>query len=132
MGRLPKGIAKILQGEGIVLLDEGIPGSVTLRKFRAPGRIHAYKKTLFAGSLVVTELRFAAFAFSRPVVNVPLDDPRLNLLDITVDHRNRLIVKFDAHSFHEKWKGTVECRFACSVAHMFVERLSGSRAHARG
>ncbi len=109
-----------------MLLDEGIPGSVTLRNFRAPGRIHGYKKTLFAGSLVVTELRFAAFAFSRPVVNVPLRDPRLNLLDITVDRRKALMVKFDAHMFHEEWKGTVECRFASSVAHMFVERLSGS------
>ena len=43
-----------------MLLDEGIPGSVTLRKFRAPGRIHGYKKTFFAGSLVVTGQRFAA------------------------------------------------------------------------
>ncbi|MCG6879363.1 MAG: hypothetical protein LJE96_09490 [Deltaproteobacteria bacterium] len=126
MGRLPKDMAQILEGEGIVLLDEGIPGSITLRNFRAPGRIHGYKKTLFAGSLVVTELRFAAFAFSRPMVNVPLGDPKLNLLDITIDRRKALMVKFDAHRFHEEWKGTVELRFASSVAHMFVERLSGS------
>jgi len=132
MGRLPKGMAQTLQGEGIVLLDEGIPGSITLRNFRAPGRIHGYKKTLFAGSLVVTELRFAACSFSRPVVNVLLGDPRLNLLDIKVGRRKALIVKFDAHSFHDGWKGTVECRFASSVADMFVEQLSESRAHAGG
>jgi hypothetical protein len=124
MGRLPKEMAPVLEGEGIVLLDEGIPGAVTLTDFRAPGRNHSYKKTLFAGSLVVTGLRFAAFAFSRPVVNVPLGDPRLNLLDITVDRRKALIVKFDAHAFHEGWKGTVECRFATSVAQMFVEHLA--------
>ena len=112
-----------------MLLDEGIPGSVTLRNFRAPGRIHGYKKTLFAGSLVVTGLRFAAFAFSRPMVNVPLRDPGLNLLDIKVDGGKALIVRFDAHSFHEEWKGTVQCRFASSVAHMFVERLNERRAH---
>ncbi|MCF8128334.1 MAG: hypothetical protein K9N10_07445 [Deltaproteobacteria bacterium] len=131
MGRLPKGMAPILQGEGIVLLDEGIPGSVTLRNFRAPGRIHGYKKTLFAGSLVVTGLRFAAFSFSRPVVNVPLRDPRLDFLDIRVDRKEALIVKFDAHSFHEEWNGTVECRFASSIADSFAERLSQSRAHAQ-
>ena len=122
-------MAQTLEGEGIVLLDEGIPGSVTLRNFRAPGRIHGYKRTLFAGSLVVTGLRFAAFAFSRPMVNVPLRDPGLNLLDIRVDSRKALIVRFDANSFHEEWKGTVQCRFASSVAHMFVERLNESRAH---
>ena len=113
-----------------MLLDEGIPGSVTLRNFRAPGRIHGYKKTLFAGSLVVTELRFAAFAFSRPMVNVPLRGPGLNLLNIRVDGGKALIVNFDAHSFHEEWKGTVQCRFASSVSHRFVERLNESRAHA--
>ena len=82
MGRLPKGMAQTLGGEGIVLRDEGIPCSVTLRDFRSPGRIHRYRKTLFAGSLVVTQLRFAAFAFSRAMVNLPLGDPRLNLLNI--------------------------------------------------
>lgn len=55
------------------------------------------------------------------IVNVPLGNPRLNLLDIKVDRRNALIVKFDALSFHEEWKGAVECRFASSVAHMFSE-----------
>jgi hypothetical protein len=123
-------MAPILQGEGIVLLDEGIPGSVTLRNFRAPGRIHGYKKTLFAGSLVVTASRFAAFAFSRPMVNVPVRDPRFNMLDITVDRQNALTVKFDANTFHEGWNGTVECRFASSVSNLFGERLNGSCAHA--
>jgi hypothetical protein len=131
MGRLPKGMRQILEAEGIVLLDEGIPGSVTLRRFRAPGRIHGYRKTFFAGSLVVTGLRFAAFSFSRPIINVPLRDPRLNLLDKKVDPKKALIVTFDANSFHEDWKGSVECRFVTSVAHMLVQRLRESRVHAR-
>ncbi len=114
-----------------MLLDEGIPGSITLRNFRAPGRIHGCKKTFFAGSLVVTQLRFAAFSFSRPMVNVPLRDPRLSLLDTKVGPGNALMVKFDAHSFHEEWKGRVECRFTTSVADRFVQRLRESRAQAK-
>jgi len=84
LGRLPREAARQLQSEGVVLLEEGLRASVILRKFRAPGRYHSYKASLFAGSLVITEQRFAAFALSRPLVNVPLHDDRLSALDLEV------------------------------------------------
>ena len=124
LGKLPKAMTPILQGEGIVLLDEGVGGSVTLRKFRAPGRIHSYRKSAFVGSIVVTELRFAAFALSRPLINVPVDDERLKLLELSVPREGLLCVKFDAGAFHEGWKGSVECRFSTSNARLYLSRLS--------
>ena len=63
----------ILEQEGIVLLEEGISGSVTFRKFRAPWKRYGYRRNWFVGSVVLTEIRFAAFGFSRPVINVPLE-----------------------------------------------------------
>jgi len=124
LGKLPKVMAPTLRGEGIVLLDEGVRGSVTLRKFRAPGRIHSYRKSAFAGSIVITELRFAAFALWRPLINVPLDDERLELLELSVPREGLLCVKFDAGAFLDDWKGSVECRFSTSSARMFLSRLS--------
>lgn len=118
----------ILQSEGIILLDEGLKGSVTLRKFRAPGRYHNYKKSVFAGSIVITELRFAAFSFSRPIINVPMKDDRLNLLDLSVPKEGVLRAKFNAGAFHQGWKGSVECRFATPSARLFVERLKTNGA----
>ena len=50
LGRVPKQALPVLEAEGIVLLDEGLRGSVTLRKYRAPGRYHSFKKSI----LVVT------------------------------------------------------------------------------
>ncbi len=123
LGKFPKAMAPILESEGIVLQDQGVSGSVTLRKFRAPGRIHSYKKSGLVGSLVITELRFAAFAFSKPLVNLPLADEKLALLDLSVPKRNQLLVKFNAGDFHEGWKGAVEYRFSTELADLFLERL---------
>ena len=109
-------------------MDEGVRGSVILKKFRAPGRTHSYKKSAFIGSIVLTRLRFAAFTFSRPIINVSVNDSRLKLLELSVPIENVLSVKFDAAAFHEGWEGSVECRFTTNSARLFVERLKPSSA----
>ena len=118
----------ILQSEGIILLDEGLKGSVTLRKFRAPGRFHNYKKSVFAGSIVITEFRFAALSFSRPIINVPMNGDRLSFLDLSVPQEGVFRAKFNAGAFHEGWKGSVECRFVTPSARLFMERLKSNGA----
>jgi hypothetical protein len=124
LGRFPKAMVPILESEGIVLQDQGVWGSVTFRKFRAPGKIYNHRKSGLVGSVVITELRFAAFAFSKPLVNLPLEKEKLALLDLSVPKRNRLLVKFNAGDFHEGWKGALECRFSTELADMFLERLT--------
>ena len=109
-------------------MEEGLKGTVALRNFRAPGRFHNYKKSVFAGSIVITELRFAAFSFSRPIINVPMDDDRLSLLALSVPKEGVLRVKFNAGAFHEAWKGSVDCRFATPSARLFMERLKSNGA----
>jgi hypothetical protein len=44
---MPKKYAPTLRGEGIVLLDEGIGGSITLKNFKGPGRRHSWKRNRF-------------------------------------------------------------------------------------
>lgn len=124
LGRFPKAMVPILESEGIVLQDQGVWGSVTFRKFRAPGKIYNYRKSGFVGSVVITELRFAAFAFSKPLVNLPLEKEKLELLDLSVPKRNQLLVNFNAGDFHEGWKGTLKCRFSTELADMFLDRLT--------
>lgn len=117
----------ILETEGIALIDEGIGGSVTLRSFRAPGRWHGYKRSWFTGSLVVTGLRFAAFQFSKALINVPLDDARLGDLKCSVEGESVLRVDFDAGTFQENASGSVECRFRTPKARLFLERIESAR-----
>jgi len=123
LGRVPKQVLPVLESEGIVLRDEGLRGSVTLRNFRAPGRIHNYKNTIFAGSLVVTEQRFAGFAFSKPLINVPLHDDRLRALELSVPRDGLLCISFDPSVFDIERSGSVECRFRTENAMTFLERI---------
>lgn len=123
LGSIPKAMRPILESEGIALLEEGIGGSVTLRRFRAPGRRHRYKRSWFTGSLVVTGLRFAAFQFSKPLINVPLGDERLKKLDCSVEGESLLRVRFESADFQENTSGSVECRFQTPKARLFLERL---------
>jgi hypothetical protein len=126
LGKFPKAMVPILEGEGIVLEDQGVSGSVTFRKFRAPGRIYSYRKSGFVGSLVLTNLRFAAFAFSKPLVNLPLEKDKLGLLELSVPKRNKFLVRFNAGDFHEGSKGTIECRFSTELADVFLEKLKSA------
>ncbi len=133
-GKVPKKVRPELEREGVVFLDEGLRGALILRKFRAPGRWHYYKKSLFSGSLVITKKRVLAFAHTRPLVNITLDHERLNDLKFNLDEGERLVVTFDAGLFNDDWSGQVECRFATSKARLFLRKLGRNpfRATNRG
>jgi hypothetical protein len=122
-GRIPKRYAPTLHDEGILLLDEGIGGSVTYRNFRAPGRYHSWKRSWFTGSIVLTGRTFAAFALFKPLIYVPLDHENLSELCCSIEESGALLVEYDASAFDEKASGTVECRFKTPIAREFLERL---------
>jgi hypothetical protein len=115
VGRIPKLIGDRLRMEGIVIADEGIPGSVTYRDFRAPGRYSSWRKQAFIGSVVVTNIRLVALMSSRFVVDVPFTDERIRQLQISRD-RDRLLIALDAGLFHDDWSGAIEYRFQTSQA----------------
>jgi hypothetical protein len=125
LGKLPKGARPAIDAEGIVLVDEGIGGWVKLRRFRAPGRYHSSRSSWFTGSLVITGLRFAAFAFSRPIINVPLAGERLGDLEITASD-DRLVVRFEASQFNPQHSGSVEYRFRTDLARSFAEHVEAA------
>ena len=126
LGRVPNQALPVLESEGIVLLDEGLRGSVTLRNFRAPGRIHNYKNTIFAGSLIITEQCFAGFGFSKPLINIPLHDDRLRALEMSVPRDGVLDIRFDPAVFDIQRSGSVECRFRTENAMTFLERVESN------
>lgn len=124
LGRLPQRVRDQMESEQLVMLDEGLSGSITLRNFKAPGRRSSYRKNLFVGSLVLTKQRFAAFAFSKPVVNVALDPVYINKLQLAQEHGSRLVIQFDAADFHDNWSGTVTCVFKTDKAQAFKLALN--------
>ena len=127
VGSIPAPIAAALKGEGVLLLDEGLRGSVTYRGFRAPGKIFAYKRKGYVGSIILTEVRLLGLGYSSTIINVPLTDQRLRRIQLSVEGNDLLLVAFDAALFHDDWSGSVEYRFRTPQAHDFVKML-GERA----
>ena len=128
LGRIPGQYAPALYDEGIILLDEGIGGSITLKNVHAPGRYHSWKRSWFTGCIVLGRKTFAAFAFTKPLIYVPLAHEHFSELDCKIEKGDTLLVKYDASTFNENWSGTIECRFKTSQAQMFFERLQDSVA----
>ena len=120
VGKAPKLLGDRLRIEGIVVADEGIPGSVTYRDFRAPGRYSSYRKQAFVGSIVVTNIRLIALMFSKFAVDVPFNDERIRGLQITRE-RDRLVIAFDASLFHDDWSGSIEYRYQTSKAEEIIK-----------
>ena len=116
VGKIPKLLGDTLRIEGVVVSDEGIPGSVTYRDFRALGKYFSWKKQAFTGSVVVTNIRLVALIYSNFAVNVPFTDERIRKLQISIEGDDRLLIVFDPSLFHDNWSGTIEYRFHTPLA----------------
>jgi len=122
-GKIPAPLLAQLSSEGILLLDEGIRGSVTYLGFRAPGKYCSWKRQWYTASIALTKERLLALRHSRPIINVPFTDRRIRELRCLHENGGTLLVAFDASLFHDDWSGTIEYRFRTPQAHAFVDRL---------
>jgi hypothetical protein len=123
VGRMPAQWRATIESEGVVLMDEGVRGSVTYRDFRAPGKRSAWRKVVFSGAIALTKTRLLALHYANPAINIPLDDERFKQLRISVEGAETLLVAFDASLFHNDWSGTMEYRFHTSEARAFLKSL---------
>jgi len=123
IGKIPEQYRAALTGEGILLSDEGIKGSVTYRNFRAPGRYSNWKRQWYTASIILTKTRLLAFQYSNPIIDVPLTDERFRRLQFSLENETTLLIAFDASLFHNDWSGTIEYRFKTPHAQAFFDRL---------
>ncbi len=128
LGKIPKDHRAALESEGLTLVEEGLHGSVTFRRFKAPGKRYSWRKSWFTGSVVLTRTRVIAFAFSKRIINVPFDDPRLNKLSCRAQDDTYLCFSFDATDFNSEMSGNVEVRFTTPQAHLIADRLRSEQA----
>jgi hypothetical protein len=124
LGKLPKRYRAPLEAEQIVWLEEGVRGSVTLRKYKAPGKRFSYRRVYFSGAVGMTRKRVFAFAYSRRLINVPLDDARINQLSVSTENKKRIRFAFEADAFDPDRAGTVECRFSVKAPEDFLNQLN--------
>ena len=123
IGMVPKPHRPQLVEEGVTLLDEVIPVTVTYRNVRAPGQFHSFRETRGLGSLVLTGARLVGYVYSKPVVNVPLTDERLRQIDWFAHPRGALALRLDAGLFQPDWEGTIEVTFHTRQARAFLNAM---------
>ncbi len=123
LGGFPKKELMLLKRERIVLSDEGINGAVVFHKAKGPGHYYYRKYSWTTASIALTRKRLVAFTFGRKMIDMPLDDPRFDQLEITLKSDKRLCIGFDPGLFRDRWSGRMECRFTTPKAKRFYEAL---------
>jgi len=105
-GSLPAGVANRMRGEGLSFAQEGIPATLTLRGYRAPGRAIGWKRQLGSAAVAVSRERIVVSIYRRPIVELPLDDPRLLKISWRSTHRG-LEIAFRAQDLDPERAGRV-------------------------
>ncbi len=96
-GKLDPAVRAALESEGLVLVEEGLRGSVRYRRFRAPGRRHHGKVTGERLALAISEERFVVYcrSGSTELVDTPFSDPRLGILDVSLQGDDVVAIRID-------------------------------------
>ena len=129
MGRIPSQERIRLEAEGIVLIEEGVTGSVKFRHFKDAKHYSLWKKKLLYGWLVLTEKRLRLYG-NIGVVNVDLslDHPAFDQVTVEALKDSLLEISFDIASFMPKSSGQITLRYRTDQAQEFVERIASLKS----
>jgi hypothetical protein len=86
-----------LEDEGLILVEEGLSGSVRYKKFRAPGKYFDGKVVPQTMCLAISEERLAVYGHSGRVklIDSRFDNPRLGMLEVSLQDEGRLAILID-------------------------------------
>ena len=122
-GRLPDDLRAELAREDLVVLEEGLMGSITLRHYRAPGKRSSWKKQAVSGAIAVTAHRLVVWAGGAKNIDIPRTDPSRTAITITTDRPDRICFAYDAARFDPSRSGQVEVRFRTTRAPQILRAL---------
>jgi hypothetical protein len=125
-GTLPDDLRAELTAEGLDQEEEGLRGTVTYRRYRAPHRRSHWRREWIRAALAITDRRLLVAIRGRPFLDVPWDDPRLDAMEVSVDD-DRLLISFDAGLFDERRSGRVELRLRSAHPRMALEQIRARR-----
>jgi len=96
-GTLKPELRAALEAEGLVLIEEGLPGSLRYKRFRAPGRLHHGKVTPERIGLGISEKRFVMYCRSGRVelVDSPYTSPLLRAVEISLQGDDKVAIRVD-------------------------------------
>jgi hypothetical protein len=126
-GTLKPKLRAALESEGVVLVEEGLPGTITYAHFKAPGRRHHGKVVGECLGLGVSERRLALYCRSGRVklIDQPFTEPRLSALDVSLERDDRVALRLDFdRAAVPKVSGQMTIRAVTPNAASVVEQLS--------
>ncbi len=96
-GQLKPELRAALRSEGLVILEEGLSGSIRYRNFKAPGRRFHGKVTLQRIGLGISRERLAVYCRSGRVklIDTHFSDPRLTALDASIQDDDTVLMRID-------------------------------------
>jgi hypothetical protein len=115
-GRLPAQLGADLALESLLLLDEGLSGSITFRHYRAPRSRSPWRKEPVSGAIAVSS--------RRKHIDVPLTHPLRTAIEVTVDRPGQVCFGYDAAAFNDSRSGRVELRLRTAHAARVAELLT--------
>ncbi|MGE0029414.1 MAG: hypothetical protein AB7O78_09305 [Thermoleophilia bacterium] len=121
-GTLPDDLRADLVAEGLDQEEEGLPGSITYRDYRAPHRRSKWRRQWIRAALAISDRRLVVAIRGRPFLDVPWDDPRLDTMEMAVED-DRLMIAFDPSQFDERTSGRVELRLETVHPNLALEQI---------
>ena len=98
-GTLKPSLRAELESEGVVLIEEGLIGSIRYSNFKAPGKRFKGKITGECFGLGISERRLAVYCRSGRVklIDQPFTEPRLSAIEVSLDGDDAvaLLIDFD-------------------------------------
>lgn len=122
-GRLPKMVRDQVAGEDVLLLAEGLTGTITFRKYKAPGKRSNLRKVGVAGAVCVTDKRLLVWGARGKLVDVPRDDERFGAIEVAAEEPDKVLFAWEASLFHDNRSGRVEVRLHPVAADQVVALL---------
>ncbi len=126
-GALKPELRAALESEGVVLVEEGLPGSITYEHFKAPGRRHHGKVVGEGLGLGFSEQRLALYCRSGSVklIDKPFTEPQLSALEVSLERDDTVALRIDYdRAAVPKVSGQMTSRAVTLNAASVVEQLS--------
>ena len=129
-GTLKPDVRAELEAEGLVLVEEGLRGSIRYDRFKAPGKRFYGKVTGERLAIGLSRQRFVVYCRSGSVelMDSPYSSPRLAALDVSVEDRDTLSLRVDYDRMGEpSVSGVVTVRAktprAAEIAEQLLDRI---------
>lgn len=96
-GELKADLQATLESEGLVTIEEGLPGSVRYTRFKAPGRRFHGKVTPERLGLGISEHRLAVYCRSgrTKLIDAAFSDPRLSAVAVSLHDGDTVSIRID-------------------------------------